>query len=383
LIQRHPPFAARRAISLVFWISGFSMGIWASQIPRIKISFALSDSGLALIVLSFAIGAILTMPITGALTVRFGSVRAVVVAGVVGAISLLLLGMAGSYPLLLATTLLAGVGMGGLDVAMNTQATAIERAWGGPIMSGVHGWFSLGGLAGAAIGGTLIEFSVSFRMVLAIAAALELAAILGAAAWLDVVGEVAKWTGIARPSRALLGIGLLCLLAFLLEGAIFDWTAVYMHEVGGASLGLASAGFAGFSLSMAVVRFAGDTITRRIGPVSVLVMGGSLCAAGIALACAVPKPIVVTIGLTVAGIGQANIVPVLFSAAGRVPGVAAGNGIAMAATMGYGAFLLGPSAIGVLADAIGLRLALLLLVGCAVGIVAGARPTLRVTRTGW
>jgi MFS family permease len=301
----------------------------------------------------------------------------------VGAISLLLLGMAGSYPLLLAATLLAGMGMGGLDVAMNTQATAIERAWGGPIMSGVHGWFSLGGLAGAAIGGTLIEFSVSFRMVLAIAAALDLAAILGAAAWLDVVGEVAKWTGIARPSRAVLGIGLLCLLAFLLEGAVFDWTAVYMHEVGGASLGLASAGFAGFSLSMAVVRFAGDTITRRIGPVSVLVMGGSLCAAGIALACAVPKPIVVTIGLTVAGIGQANIVPVLFSAAGRVPGVAAGNGIAMAATMGYGAFLLGPSAIGVLADAIGLRLALLLLVGCALGIVAGARPTLRVTRTGW
>jgi MFS family permease len=146
-----------------------------------------------------------------------------------------------------------------------------------------------------------------------------------------------------------------------------------MHEVGGASLGLASAGFAGFSLSMAAARFAGDAFTRRFGPTRVVAYGGGMAAFGIALACACPNPFVVTASLTLAGFGQANIVPLLFSAAGRVAGIAPGTGIAMATTMGYGAFVLGPPAIGFLADAIGLRLALLLLAGCALAIATGAR----------
>ena len=349
------------------------MGVWASQIPRIKVDLSLNDRSLATIVLAFAVGAILTMPVTGALTTRLGGVRTIVATGIAGAACLALLGAAEGYAWLLAATLLTGIAMGGLDVAMNTQATVIERAWGGPIMSGIHGWFSLGGLAGAAAGGALTEASVSFQAVLSIAAALDVVAIAGAARWLSVPGEPAGGSGFAWPRRAVVGIGLLCLLAFLLEGAVFDWTAVYMHEVGGASLGAASAGFAGFSLSMAATRFAGDAFVRRLGATRVLAGGAALAGAGIALACAVPSPLVVTAGLTLAGFGQANVVPLLFSAAGRVPGVDAGAGIAMAATMGYGAFVLGPSAIGFLADAVGLRLALLVLVGCALAIAACAR----------
>lgn len=370
----HPrPIAARRAIDLVFWASGLDMGVWASQIPRVKAGFSLSDSGLAAIVLSFAVGAILTMPLTGAIATRFGGVRAVVATGLAGAVALALLGAVASYPWLLAATLLTGAAIGGLDVAMNTQATVIERAWGGPIMSGIHGWFSLGGLAGAAAGGALTEASASFQAVLSLAAALDLVAIAAAARWLRVDGGPAGGPGFAWPRRAVLGIGLLCLLAFLFEGAVFDWTAVYMHEVAGASLGGASAGFAGFSLSMAATRFAGDAVVRRFGRVRILGGSAGLAAAGMALACAVPDPIVVTAALTLAGFGQGNVVPLLFGAAGRVPGVAPGAGIAMAATMGYGAFLLGPPAIGFLGDAVGLRLALLLLVGCALAIAASAR----------
>lgn len=353
------------------------MGVWASQIPRIKVGLSLNDRGLATIVLAFAVGAILTMPATGALTTRFGGVRTVVATGIAGAACLALLGAAEGYAWLLAATLLTGIAIGGLDVAMNTQATAIERAWGGPIMSGIHGWFSLGGLAGAAAGGALTEASVSFQDVLSIAAALDLVAITAAARWLGVPGEPVGGSGFAWPRRAVVGLGLLCLLAFLLEGAVFDWTAVYMHEVGGASLGAASAGLAGFSLSMATTRFAGDAFVRRLGPTRVLGGGATLAGAGIAVACAVPSPLVVTAGLTLAGFGQANVVPLLFSAAGRVPGVDAGAGIAMAATMGYGAFVLGPSAIGFLADAVGLRLALLVLVGCALAIAACARAVER------
>ena len=349
------------------------MGIWASQLPRVKAIFSLADSGLAVIVLCFATGAILTMPVIGALTSRFGGVRAVVATGLAGAVSLVLLGAAGSYSWLLAATLLTGIAIGGLDVAMNTQATVIERAWGGPIMSGVHGWFSFGGLAGAAAGGALTEASVSFQAVISVAAALDFIAIVGSARWLGVAIAPAGWPGFARPRRAVLGIGVLCLLAFLLEGAVFDWTAVYMHEVAGASIGTASSGFGGFSLSMAAGRFAGDAFIRGIGPKRVVAYGAGLAAGGIALACAIPDPTIVTVGLTLAGLGQANIVPVLFSAAGRLPGIPSGAGVAMAATMGYGAFVVGPPAIGLLADAIGLRLALLVLVGCALAIATFAR----------
>jgi MFS family permease len=361
----------------VFWASGFSMGIWASQLPRLKVGLGLTDSALATIVLCFAAGAILTMPITGALITRAGGTRAVVITGLAGAASLALLGAAGSFAALLAATLLTGVAMGGLDVSMNTQATVIERAWGGPIMSGIHGWFSLGGLGGAAAGGALIEAGASFQTVLTLTAAFDAGAIALAARWLGVAGQAATGGGFAWPRRAVLGIGVLCLLAFLFEGAVFDWTAVYMHDDAGASLGFAAAGFAGFSLSMAATRFAGDAFTRRFGPVRVLAAGAGLAAGGVALACAVPQPIAVTAGLTLAGFGQANIVPLLFSAAGRTPGVAPGAAVAMVATMGYAAFLLGPPAIGFLADAVGLRAALLVLVASALAIAGGARLVAR------
>ncbi len=357
----------------MFWGAGLQVGVWASQIPRIKVALALSDSALATVVLSFAIGAILTMPLTGALITRLGGARTVLVAGVASAAALVLLGASASYAGLLAATLFTGTAVGGLDVSMNTQATVIEHAWRGPIISGIHGWFSLGGLSGAALGGAMIEAGVSFQTALSLTAGLSLAALLGAWRWLGVAGEPRGGAGFAWPKRAMLGIGILCLLALLFEGAVFDWTAVYMHDVAGAKLGFASAAFAGFSLTMAAMRLAGDSVVRRFGRVRVLTGGAALSASGIALACAIPHPVAVTLGLTLTGLGQANIVPLLFGAAGRVPGVAPGAGIAMAATMGYGAFLLGPPLIGFVADAVGLRIALLILVAAALGIATGGR----------
>ncbi len=337
----------------------------------------LSDAGLAVVVFCFAVGAIVTMPLTGALATRLGGVRTVLASGIASAVALAVLALAGDVPTLLAAALFAGMALGGLDVAMNTQATVVERACRRPIMSGIHGWFSLGGLAGAAVGGALTGASWSIRAVLLAAAAVDLLATLAAAPFLSVPNEPAGGPGLAWPRRATLGIGLLCLLAFLIEGAVFDWTSVYMHEVAGASLGYASAGFGGFSLAMAATRFIGDAVTRRWGRARIVAVGGLLVAFGIGLGTAFPYPLAVTAGLTLAGFGQANIVPSLFSAAGRVPGVAPGAGVAMVATIGYGAFLLGPPAIGLLADATGLQSALLLPVLCALAIAGGAPVALR------
>ncbi len=368
--------AARRAIAVVFCASGFDTGVWASQIPRIKSALSLDDAALSTVVLAFAIGAIVTMPLAGALVTRLGGMRTVLLAGIASACGLALLGMASGYSFLLGAAVFAGMALGGLDVAMNTQASAVERAWERPIMSRIHGWFSLGGLAGAAAGGALTDASLSIRAVLVAAGAVTLVATIAPTAWLAVPGQPASEPGLAWPRRAVLGIGLLCLLALLIEGAVFDWTAVYMHEVAGASLGFASAGVGGFSLGVAAPRVAGAGLARRGGKARGVGVGAALLSSGVAIACAIPHPLAVTSGLTLAGLGEANIVPLLFSAAGRVPGVAPGAGVAMVATMGYGAFLLGPPVIGMVADVAGLRVALLLPALCGLAIAGRARAVL-------
>lgn len=146
-----------------------------------------------------------------------------------------------------------------------------------------------------------------------------------------------------------------------------------MRDVSRASLGISAAGFAGFSISMALGRFTGDAVVRRFGGAVVMVVSGCLGAAGIGLALALPYPVTAALGFLVAGMGMANVVPLLFSAAGRVPGVPPAAGVAMAATMGYGAFLTGPPLIGFLAGLLGLRLAMLVPLLCALVIAAGAR----------
>ncbi|MFO1028225.1 MAG: MFS transporter [Acetobacteraceae bacterium] len=367
------PWGARIAISAVFLACGITVGAWASQLPRIKETLGLSDATLSFVVLAFACGSIPVMPLTGALVARWGGVRTIAAASVGSAAGMLMLGLAGNFTTLLVTSLLAGSAIGMLDVSMNAHATAVELAFRRPIMSSIHGWFSLGGLIGAGCGGLLTEQAVSIAVVLGLSGATVLLAGVLGAPFLTVAEHGRGGAGFALPRRPVLAIGLLCLMAFLIEGAVVDWSGVYMRDVAQASLGVSAAGFAGFSIAMALGRFTGDAVVRRLGRVIVMMVSGCLAAAGIGLALALPYPAATTLGFLLAGMGMANVVPLLFSAAGRVPGVPPAAGVAMAATMGYGAFLTGPPLIGFLAGAIGLRLAMLVPLLCAVAIAASAR----------
>ena len=251
---------------------------------------------------------------------------------------MLMLGLADGFPTLLLSALLAGTPIGMLDVSMNAHATAVELAFRCPIMSSIHGWFSL---VGAGCGGLLTEQAVSIAVTLGLSGATMLLA-----------GAVGA--------------------PFLIEGAIVDWSGVYMRDVSQASLGMSAAGFAGFSISMALGRFAGDAVVRRFGSTVVMMASGCLTAAGVGLALALPHPVTTTPGFLVAGMGMANAMPLLFGAAGRVPGIPPVVGVAMAATMGYGAFLTGPPLIGFIAGVLGLRLAMLVPLLCAVAIAVSA-----------
>jgi MFS family permease len=367
------PPAARIAISAVFLACGIYMGLWATQIARIKLVFGLTDPGLATVVLAFACGSIPMMPLAGSLMVRWGGVRSIRATCIASAVGLVLLGMAPSYPALLGASFLAGGAVGALDVVMNGQANEIAAVWRRPILSSIHGWFSLGGLLGSAAGGALTGAGLPVPMVLGAGGANILLAGLAATPFLNVPGTTPTHAGpaFALPTRAVLGLGVMCLLSLMIEGGIGDWTTVYLHEVAGASLDWAAAGIAGFSTAMAFGRFTGDWVVRQLGSRPVMIGSGLLTAAGIGLAVALPAPGPASAGFLLAGLGMANIVPLLFAASARVPGVPPSAGLAMVATMGYGAFLMGPPLIGFLAGAVSLRIALLVLVACALVIAVG------------
>ncbi len=349
----------RAAIFGVFLELGLFAGGWAAALPAIKARLALSDGEISIALLSFAAGSILSTIATGALASRLGTRRATRLGALATIVSLILPALATSLFGLAAAALTMGVAMGLLDVAMNGHAGALEERWGMPLMSSFHGAFSLGGLGGAAIGGTLAAAGVGASGQLGGAALV--AAVVGLAA-LPFLGEGASKPTeagpvLVLPGRRLIGLGIVAAFCFVVEGAMGDWSAIYLDTVTGSGLALASAGYAGFSIAMAGVRFVGDRAVAGLGARRILVGGGALAGAGLALAVLVPVPLAAALGFALVGLGLGNVAPVAFSAAARL-GATPASGVSSVATVGYAGFLLGPPIIGFLSGATDLRWAL-------------------------
>lgn len=369
---------ARRAVSLVFLVNGSAMGLWAGHIPAVRTGLGLGEAALGAALLAMALGAILMMPATGWLAGRFGSRAVTRVAGIAFTLLLALPLLAPSWEALLAATLLMGAANGAMDVAMNTQAAAVQRHAGRPIMSAFHAFFSLGGVAGAGMAALLLAVLPEAAPGMA-GAALALAAVMLVAGprLLD-EHERHGGGGFMLPTRAALAVGLLAFLAILAEGAVLDWSAVYMADRLGAPAAVAALAFATFSATMTIGRLTGDAVVRRIGAPAVLAGSGLLAAAGLGLAVLVAQPGMAVLGFALAGLGLANSVPVLFSAAAGLPGLPAAVGVAMVASLGYAGGLSGPALIGFAAEAWGLRAALagLVAAGLVIALAALLRPGL-------
>ncbi len=349
----------RAAIFAVFLELGLFAGGWAAALPAIKARLALSDGEISVALLSFAGGSILSTIATGALASRLGTRRATRIGAVATIVTLFMPGFATSLPGLAAATLSMGVAMGLLDVAMNGHAGALEERWGAPLMSSFHGAFSLGGLAGAAIGGALAAAGVGASGQLCGAALVAAAVGLAALPFLGqgTATPVAGGPILALPGRRLIGLGIVAASCFVVEGAMGDWSAIYLDTVTNSGLALASAGYAGFSIAMAGVRFVGDRAVAGLGARRILVGGGVLAAAGLMLAVLVPVPLAAAFGFALVGLGLGNVAPVAFSAAARL-GATPASGVSSVATVGYAGFLLGPPIIGFLSGATDLRWAL-------------------------
>ena len=347
---------ARLGVALLFLMNGFMMGSWAPMIPEFARRLSLSESALGLVILVFGLGSLACMPVAGSQIARFGSRTVTLAVAAVFVPTLLLITLSNTLWAGIITVFLFGGLTGAMDVAMNANAVEVERNMRRAIMSSCHAFWSLGGLIGAGVGGVLINKIGIYGHSVALTI---IAAALLAIAWPRVLAD-RPHPEAERPKGGLpltplpWIIGLMALFSMIPEGAILDWGALYLRNELGASVTLSGFGFAAFSLTMAIMRFAGDLVRDRFGAVRTLQFCSVISILGLLVAGFAPNSLVAIIGFAIAGIGISNMVPIAFSAAGNMPGLAPGIGLSVVTSMGYSGILVAPSAIGFIAEHTGL-----------------------------
>ena len=381
---------ARLASMGLFFTAGWVFASWGVHVPTVKEKFGLDDAQLSVALFAVAGGSILAMSKVGTWAARVGTRTACTVGGL-GAclVTSLILLMPWYWPVVALLGLYGALGAA-LDVSMNTEAADVEAAIGKPIVSSLHGMFSLGGLAGAAAGGLALSHGMAPAVHFALASAVGAVIIVASRPYLLPHVGVPQATSEAheraraKARRGVLALGVLALVALIAEGAMYDWSTVYMRDVVHASTGIASAAYAAFSGGMALGRFSGDAVRARVDDGKLVVGSGLLASAGMLLGLVVPTPLIALAGFALMGLGLANMMPIMFLAAARVPGLHAAEGVARVAAMAYVGLLIGPVLIGVTSHATTLPIGMSVVIACAV-LVAAAGPRVlhsrRTTRT--
>jgi MFS family permease len=370
----------RAAVAAAFLIHSTVSGTWAPRLPAIKASLGLSDGELGTSLVGLAVGLLAGTRLAGAPVDRFGS-RPVMRAGFpLLAATLLLPGLANSAVALFLALLVLGGFSGFLDVAMNAQGIEVERRLGRPILSGLHGLWSVGlgigaGVAALAAAGDvepLTHFAV-VAAVLAVASLVLLRGLLPAKHYVREEHEREARVSV-RWTVPLVLLGVIAFCSFVGEGSASDWSAVYMTQELGTSAALGALAFTAFAVTMAAARFASDPLRTRLGN-GTLVRGGSLIAAGgLGLALLIHEPAAGIAGFALLGLGLAPVVPIAFSAAGELEPRATGRLVGRVATIGYVGSVAGPIMIGWLAEATSLRtsLGLVVLLSLAIAVAASS-----------
>lgn len=368
-------------VSVIFCLTGAGTANWAVRIPAVQERLALTAGQLGIALVGVSIGAMVAMPLAGRLVARRGS-RPVTRGGALAfAFALMLPAYAPTFVLLIMSLVVLGMANGVLDVAMNAQAAAVQHSYGRPIMSRIHALYSFGGLVGAVIGGRIAARHIDPGPHL-LGVGLLIASVAGAVAFgmLPATDDaVADSPRLALPTRALATLSLLAFFVLFGEGAMMNWSAVYLRDISGAGPGLAAAGFASFSLAMAFGRAVGDTLNARYGPERVVRGGGVLAVVGLLGAILFTAPWAVVVGFGAVGAGLSSVFPIVLSAAARRPGQAPGAAIAAVSVCGYSGLLAGPPLIGAIATPFNLRAGFGLVGATSVGVVllAGAVRDIR------
>ncbi len=359
------PTTARIAVLVHFLANGIGMGVWASRLPSVKHELGLVDGQIAMVVLAGALAAMASLRLAGPAIERFGSLRATQVAGTFMMLSLLMPAAAGNLATLALGIVLIAAGSSFQDVGMNSQAVAIERHMGRPIMSSFHAAFSIGGIAGAGFGALTARADLSYRATFAVASAVLVVAVLVANRWLFDAPETARREkeemqgSRGLPHRgALLALGAVGLASFVAEGSAMDWIAIYLRDNTGSSAAVAAVGFMVFNITMTVGRLFGDRLAARFGAMPLVRAGTALAGAGSAAGLFFGTTVTGIAGFAVMGLGLSIVVTQVFSAAGQLAPGRAPAALSLVSAISYLGFLAGPAAIGAVAHVADLRTAL-------------------------
>ena len=369
---------ARYATMALFFIAGMAYATWGVHVPTVRDEFHLDPAALSVALFVLTGGSIAATVGTAKWIVRAGTRRACLAGGLLMSASMALILVAPTYWTLLPVLAAFGAGMATMDVAMNAEASAVEQALERPIMSSLHGMFSIGGMIGAAAGAVALAHGMSnlLHMVLAALACVAVLAI-ACPAVLPHAPHAENHHEKAGQSRwrspVLWALGAVALIALIAEGAMYDWAAVYMRDVVRSTPALASAGYAAFTGAMAAGRFAGDRVRARFGAVQLVFASASLACAGMVGALVLPFSMTALIGFAMMGLGLANMMPVIFAAAMRVKGIHAAEGLAHVASIAYVGLLFGPVLIGGVAQETNLSVGLSVVALCA-ALVAFVGP---------
>lgn len=370
----HSPQAARIAVLLLFLSHGIMLGGWVTHIPLAKERLDVGPGIFGFALLSFALGAVISMPLAGAMIKKYGSARVCWVTGFSLVAFLFAPALAPTLTTFVLGGILLGASVGSMDVAMNAHGLAVEKALKLPVMSSFHGAFSVGAAFGTLAGAWWMGVVSPMPQLVTLAAL----GFLGILSTLPLMLPASVDKGLsgnhfAMPTRATIGLGLLCFLALMIEGSVADWAAIMLRERLVIDTVTAAYAFGFYQTGMAVARFSGDALRLRFGAVRMVAFSAILTALGTAAALLVPSVWLAMAAFLIGGIGIGNVAPVLFAGGGRLEPDAPGRGIAAVTSLGYSGFLAGPPLIGIVAEFTSLQWSLGLTVIAALIIAAFAR----------
>ncbi|WP_455844450.1 MFS transporter [Pantoea agglomerans] len=358
------------ATRLTFFIAGFVTATWAVIVPFARNNTGVNEAMLGTLLLCLGFGALIAMPVTGLLTSRFGCRRVIIAAMGLIILSTPLLAVIAD-PLMLGLALLIfGVGVGVTDCAMNIQAILVEKQSSVPLMSGFHGMYSFGGIAGAGVMTLLLSLGMTvFTGTLLVTFAVMILAVLSYPGLLTYANPK-EGPAFAVPRGSVLLLGIVCFAVFLTEGTVLDWSAVYLTQARNMPETLGGLGYTCFAIAMTVARLTGDRIIATFGRLPVVLTGAITAAIGLAMVTYVPSWPLSLVGYVLVGAGCANIVPVMFSAVGQQKVMPQAVAVPAMTTLGYLGVLSGPAVIGYVAHFSSLTFAFSLIMALMLAVAA-------------
>ncbi|UVL65155.1 MFS transporter [Pseudomonas sp. B21-031] len=372
-ISRRSLVACRTA----FFLPGVAMGAWAPLVPFARERAGIGDGELGILLLCLGTGSLCMMPFVAKIVSKVGC-RATMITALLGAIiSLMFLASVSQFSLLVVFLLIFGACLGTADVTMNLQGSIVERGLGRSMMSGFHGLFSVGNIVSALVVSGLLWCGLSPVEAVFALVALVIALLLGVGRHMLPYGEGSGGSMFAKPTPYVLLLGVLCLIAFLVEGSMLDWSAVFLNTVRGMDISHSGIGFALFSVTMAIGRLSGDWLVPKLTERVVLLGGGCVALVGVMIAILVDNPFATLAGFVLIGAGIANLVPVYCSAAGKQGAMPVAMALSTVNAIGYLGILMGPAVIGFVAHLTTLSIALLLTGILLVFVIATSRTVVK------